>query len=273
MRHSLVGPAAGLGERTHELARRRKPVAWLLGQRARDDLLDGLRHPGTKRSHARRWSGGAARHHRARRSTLKGRRAGEHLVEHAAQGIEIAPAIHVLVAGRLLGAHVRRRSHGEAGARRAHLARQLDHVRDAEVGDVRVIVGEQDVRRLDVAVDDAVPMRVLERVTYFFGNAQRHRDGQWSFPLDALLERVALDVRHDEVGRVVPDAGVVQRQDVRMLHAGDRVDLGKETRWREQQIGLEVLQCDEPVVLAIIREVDDGGRAAAKLATNLVPFG
>ena len=60
-------------------------------------------------------------------------------------------------AGRLLRAHVGRRAHRQAGLGELLVAGRSQRPRDAEVGHQRVAVArEQDVLRLDVAVDDAV---------------------------------------------------------------------------------------------------------------------
>ena len=51
--------------------------------------------------------------------------------------------------------------------------------RDAEVGDERLPVAEQDVLGLDVAMDDAVPVRVVERERDLARDPERVVDGSW----------------------------------------------------------------------------------------------
>ena len=53
--------------------------------------------------------------------------------------------------------------------------------RDAEIGDQRVAALQQDVLRLDVAMDHAVRVRVVERVGHFAGDAHRVVDRQLPF--------------------------------------------------------------------------------------------
>ena len=77
------------------------------------------------------------------------------------------------LAHRLLGRHVLRRAEREPGLRHALAARLLHRERDAEVGDERVAALEQDVLGLDVAMDDAVRVRVLERVGDLARDAHR----------------------------------------------------------------------------------------------------
>ena len=78
---------------------------------------------------------------------------------------------------------------------------------------------EQDVLGLDVAVDDAARMRVLQRVRDFAAirSASSHR--QLPLALQPLAQRLALDERHHVVEDAVGLAGVVQRHDVRVLEA------------------------------------------------------
>ena len=116
-----------------------RQCAWGLGQPARDDRLDG--RPGERRL------------------------AGDHLVEHAAQAVDVGSGVEVSLAGALLRAHVRRRAHDDAGAGETVVtAGRADRAADAEVGDQRVaVLAEQDVLRLDVAVKDTMAVGVIER--------------------------------------------------------------------------------------------------------------
>src|SRR6185503_19801857 len=52
---------------------------------------------------------------RLHRRTDKGPTAGEHFVEHATERIDVAAAVDISGARRLLGAHIARRAHHEAG--------------------------------------------------------------------------------------------------------------------------------------------------------------
>ena len=98
-----------------------------------------------------------------RRLAEKRRRPREHLVHHAAERVHVGAAVEG-VAGRLLGAHVDRRADDEPGDGEPLVRGGADRAGDAEVGDDRVARLEQHVAGLDVAVDDAVVVRVGERV-------------------------------------------------------------------------------------------------------------
>ena len=91
------------------------------------------------------------------------RLAGDHLVHHRAERVEIGAGVGLLRA-RLLRRNVEQRSHDGAG--RAVLERRLrlGELGQAEVEHLHVAVGPQhDVFRLDVAVDDAGVVRGGER--------------------------------------------------------------------------------------------------------------
>ena len=91
------------------------------------------------------------------------RPADEHLVEHDAERVDVAPAVDVEALG-LLGREVGRGAHDQAGL--GDLVVEIaDRPRDAEVGHLHLAVGgDEHVAGLDVAVHDAVAVRVGERL-------------------------------------------------------------------------------------------------------------
>ncbi len=99
-------------------------------------------------------------HHRARVVFDERLDAGDALVEHDAEREDVAAEVE-LVAQDLLRAHVARRAH--AGAGLGQVAQRVV-AGDAEVHQLHLaLVGDDDVGRLDVAVDDAAEVRVVER--------------------------------------------------------------------------------------------------------------
>ena len=197
----------GIPERGREVRRAGEPVGRQLLQggmhRLGDVAGDGLPQ--------RRDLGRLGGHHlgddRLRRRPAEGRLAGEHLVEHAAQRVDVAARVELALAHRLLGAHVLRRAerHPGLGHPGAGLA---GGERDAEVGDERAAVVEQDVLRLDVAVDDAVPMGVVERARDLGGDPDGLADRQLLLAGHPVAERDALDERHhveEEASRPLPN--------------------------------------------------------------------
>ena len=108
----------------------------------------------------------------ARRRAGERRHAGHQLVREQADRVDVHAVIGGRVAGELLGRHVRRRADRDAGGRHAaDRHRGADGFRDAEVGDERVRALREDVRRLDVAVDDAALVGEGERVDDVVQNA------------------------------------------------------------------------------------------------------
>src|ERR671915_2062550 len=85
------------------------------------------------------------------------RLAGEHLVQHAGERVEIAAGID-LVAGCLLRAHVRGGTEGQSGLGQLLATGGIDRAGDAEVRDYSMARLKQDVLRLDVPVDYSVPV-------------------------------------------------------------------------------------------------------------------
>ena len=91
--------------------------------------------------------------------------AGQQLVQHDAERIDVAYRRHGLAA-HLLRARVIRRHHAQPIIVAGDLARiaRLQELGDAEVEQLRHAVGaDQDVRRLQVAMDDGAAVRVGDR--------------------------------------------------------------------------------------------------------------
>ena len=68
--------------------------------------------------------------------------------------------------------------------------------RDPEVGDHRPPVVQEDVLRLDVAMDHAVAVRVVECVSHFARDAHRFVHTELRLAVELRTQRLALDVRH-----------------------------------------------------------------------------
>ena len=124
--------------------------------------------------------------------------AGEHLVEHDAQRVEVRLAGDRL-AERLLGRDVvGRAEHAPVGGQPL----LVERAGDPEVGDLgRALLVDQDVLGLDVAVDDVAGVGGAERAGDLDRVGDRLGDRQPPVAADAVLERLALDVLEDDVGR------------------------------------------------------------------------
>ena len=174
----------------------------------------------------------------------------------------------------LLRTHVGGRAQREAGLRQA-LAGGVHGSGDAEVGEHASLALEQDVLRLDVAMDDALPLGVSQRVGHRPGDPQRVRQRELGLARQAVPERLALHVGHGEPEPAGRFTGVVDRQDVRVVEPGGEPDLPDEPlgAQRVRQLGMEDLQGDGAVVPEIAGEIDRGHAATAELALEQVAVG
>ena len=141
----------------------------------------------------------------------------QHFVRHGAEGVDVASRVDGAFAHRLLGGHVLRRAEREAGLRHPLPAGRLHRERDAEIGDERVAVLQQDVLRLDVAVNHGAAVRVAQRVGDFARNAHGVVHRQLALAFEPRAQRLAGDERHHIVQQPIGLATVEQRQYVRML--------------------------------------------------------
>ncbi len=148
---------------------------------------------------------------------------------------------------------------------------------DAEVADLHRAVGEQeDVRRLDVAVDHALLVRVVERVQDLRHDAHDVGDAEALVRLEARLQLASLDELHRDVPDACFLAEIVDRHDVRVVEAARRVRLAaKAVDHLDRVLAGELvladrLQRDDALDHRIVGFVDDAHRAAADLAPDLV---
>ena len=107
----------------------------------------------------------------------EGRLTRQQLVEDAGQAVLVGPGIDLAVASGLLGTHVGGGPHAQAGLGQPVAGRDARGARDAEVRDQRMALGEQDVLRLHVAMDQPLRVGVVERFPGLPHQAQRLGQG------------------------------------------------------------------------------------------------
>lgn len=161
--------------------------------------------------------------------------AGQQLVQQDSERVDVATGVDVPRAeAGLLGAHV-----FQSTDHIAHLSlkgffgqREPDSLGDTEIDDLDfslpITFGDEDVGRLDIAMNDALLVGMLDR------SADLHEelDSLSDVELTAVAigrDGLAVDVLHDEVGQAfVRHPCVIHLCDVSMTHQGEGLALGRE---------------------------------------------
>ena len=163
-----------------------------------------------------------AGNHLVRRPAAEETPARQHLVEHAAEGEDVAAPVHPS-AGHLFGRHVAEgtehdpgRGLGEGGAVVGELGAVEALQRQAEIEDLdRAVRGQEDVLRLEVAVDDAARVRGGEPVGNGCADAD-HLAPRADAGHDPCAQRLAFEQLHDGDRHAVDDRQLVNRHDARV---------------------------------------------------------
>jgi hypothetical protein len=201
-----------------ERGRQVRPVAHGVGQLGARDLRERHRDALLGRPHGPR---------------------GEALVHDAAQRPEIGPVVDRALAAHLLGAHVGGRPEHRPFAREARLrlAPLVDRrveLREAEIEDLGeelalLVVREEQVFGLEVAVDDAGGVRAREAAAGLRGHRERHAHVDRALVGHPLVERLALEqLEHQERAPVVEAPRVVHVADVGAADGGGGARLAEE---------------------------------------------
>ena len=144
---------------------------------------------------------------------------------------------------------------------------------DAEVGHQGVaFAGDQDVLRLDVAVDEPLAVGVVERAARLGRDPDRLGHRQRTLPPEPIAEALAADERHGEPEEPVALARVVHRADVGVLQTGCGLDLPAEAVHAHAggQLGEEDLHHDLAAERRLHRQEDPAHAPAAQLALEPV---
>ncbi len=198
------------------------------------------------------------------------RRAGDHLMNETAKRVDVGARVDG-VTGDLLGGHIRRRAddHAAAGQRLAlGGASELGQAKVDELGGLAVIDvgGDDDVRRLEIAMDHARRVRRLEAATEPDGEAKRALDGQPSLRAQELSQRLAAHILHHQERRIA-DHEVEEARYVRMDHGGNRLRLALEAAAEitvGEQRRLEQLDGDLEADCPVLGQVDIAHGAGAQ---------
>ena len=249
----------GRGGRRHQLAGRRvTPLRVLVHAGPHDQVHGGRDAPVEQRRRRRR----VAQLRGQLPDGVDGREghpAGEALEQHARQGVDVRRRVdrRVRAAPRqAFRRHVVEGAHVVAGV--GQLRDVVgERARDAEVGEVGGAVPvEQDVGRLDVAVQHAGRVRGVQCARHLGEDLDRARRGQRPVGQHALEVR-PVDEGHVQVRAAVDLAVRVDGHDVRLGKAGDEAGLPPEPR-EELRLGVprQALERDVPVVAGVVGAVD-----------------
>ena len=174
-----------------------------------------------------------------------------------------------------LGRRVAGRAHEDADLREIAIGQS----RDSEIGELpAVVAGVQHVRRLDVAMDDALAMRERQRRRQIQPDLHAARERQ-PHAIEPIGERLARQIleHHERRAGVFVDADIEDRDDRRMRHlrGGLRLALEPLEERRPHAPALllrrhDRLHRDDAIEQRIARLVDDAHRALADGLDDLV---
>ncbi len=192
------------------------------------------------------------------------RLAGEAFENQAAQRIDVGPTIG-RGAADLLGGDIVDRPLERSGHDIGHGSRET------EIGEVAMLAlstrGDEHVARLHVPMDEPVLMGDVECVRKLGRDRESPpRLERRLFPKHAL-QVCPLDVPHGDVELPVYFAGVVDRNDCRMVDRGRELGLPKKALAEvgvAGELGREELQRHPPLEPEILREVDDAHPSSAE---------
>ena len=148
---------------------------------------------------------------------LERRPAGEELIQHGPQRINVGQASEFLrLAFGLLWGHVARRSHDGAGAGMPVVS--IHFLSQAEVSHLgQVFLGEQNIGRLQVAVDDIQRMRMAHCPAQLLHQPCCEL-GILRLSFEAVVERSTLDKFQGHVGQPLVFPHIENTHDVGVLH-------------------------------------------------------
>ena len=202
-------------------------LARLLGERALDHVVERGGDAGADVDQRRRLDVVDLMHHRRLHLRVERRPAGDQVVEHGAERVDVGAAVE-RAAVELLGRHVGERADAvDLGHVRAEVQHAAE-VGDLDVGDGAVGEHREQVRRLDVAVDQALAVDVAERHRALEADLDDQLERQQLVGAAVRAQRAAGDVLHHQVGRDRVGHGVEDLHHVRVLQPADERRLGGE---------------------------------------------
>ena len=244
--HAAAGCLQGLAHLVGAL----KALERFFGAGALKPLLHGLRRPRRLLAQRRQRQRADTDQDVAVVGRVVGKVTRQHVEQAHAERIQICAVVDAAGAAHLLGAHEQRRAEHGAGLRRALLALAVE-LGDAEVehlGDPADLVvfalDQEDVGRLQVAVNDALRMRARQRPADMRDDAHGVAERNVVVALESLLQRLALEKLEHDVRIAFGGLAVVVH-----LHHVPRAELGRRLGLHAEALAcfgrLQVLTGDE----------------------------
>ncbi|MCO5165043.1 MAG: hypothetical protein M9894_01580 [Planctomycetes bacterium] len=254
--------------------RRARRVAQLAvaGAQAGDHGGGGLRDVGRERAGVGDVLVDVARDDREEVVAVEGEGAGDAAEERDPQRVEVGPRVELLERHGLLGGHVVGRAQERADGDRAGLVQALGEAEVDQLG--RPVVADQDVRGLQVAVDEVVLLEAGDRLGHAEAHRQGLRLGEPAVLAQQVLDRRAVDQLEGDV--VLPGRGaaadVDERRHVGVPQGGRRLGLAQEALHLPRVAGeavVEQLEGDDPVQVDLTRPGHPAHGALADRAQEL----
>ena len=155
------------------------------------------------------------------RGAFKGRPAGNEIKEGTPEAVDVGPDVYRVTVAGLLGGQVIGRA--EHPVSQDLLALFLLKPGQAQVEDLDGAGAVHDqVAGLDVAVDQAGLVGVLQSESGLADEMGCHPEGQRTLSLDDLVERPAVHILHYQEMQIVVVVEVIGADDVGMLQGSDR---------------------------------------------------
>ena len=213
----------------------------------------------------------------------KRRPSGKHFIQHATCGIQVGTHVDAFAA-RLLGRQILR------GADHALRLRHrgcgiVERAGDAEVHDLdHALLGNHDVAGLDVTVDDAHAVRILERVEHTHHHLFGVALAQSAVHFENVAQGLALDILHHQIRQMLGLAGfggddfltrIVDVHDVGIVHLRHGMGFATETLKEDLvvgEVGAHDLDRDGTSKTRIECHVHFGHAATADQLAELVTF-
>ena len=270
-------------EPLRQLAGRLRPVLRVFRQRVEHQLFDFRRRPPAEAEF--RECGcefgrvGQQNVHRGR--PVERNPTGDEFVHHDADGIQVAAVVHLLPAN-LLRADVARRANREIDIGVCDLPRPrlaFDELRQAEIHDFdaltrRVRVRDHQVRRLEVAVNDAFVVSRLEHLAQLPDDAADARCAHPPVLGEKCFEvNPAHVLHHDARPKWVVEAGVVEGHGPGVLEPGHEQRFALEAvaeLWVGRDLLVHHLDDDFAPEIELPGKVDLAHPAFAQQATRLI---